>query len=52
MSTAMIVQIIVLSILLVAILTASIIGLIRVIPEINQICNDLESKNSRDGNHD
>ena len=51
MSIAMIIQVTVLSIMAVVVILSGIIGLIKVVPEINAICRG-EQKNSRDGNHD
>ena len=47
----MMIQVTVLSIMAVVVILSGIIGLIKVVPEINRICRG-EQKNSRDGNHD
>ena len=52
MSIAMMIQIAVVSIMAVAVILSGIIGLIKVVPEINRICNDEDEKNSRCGDND
>ncbi|HJE96547.1 MAG TPA: hypothetical protein K8V00_02910 [Ligilactobacillus acidipiscis] len=46
------IQQIVISIMAVVVILSGIIGLIRVIPEINAICNGFEDEKSRDGSRD
>lgn len=46
MSIAMMIQVTVLSIMAVVVILSGIVGLIKVIPEINQICRD--EKNTHD----
>ena len=51
MSIAMIIQVTVLSIMAVAVILSGIIGLIKVVPEINRICRG-EQKNTHDGSRE
>ena len=52
MSTAILIQRIVVSLLALIVIIGGVIGLIKVVPEINQICDESANEKSRDGRRD
>ncbi|MBN7275541.1 hypothetical protein GNF18_10350 [Ligilactobacillus pobuzihii] len=52
MSVAILIQRIVISLLALSVVIGGVIGLIKVVPEINQICDGYADEKSRDGSRD